>query len=180
MCIISPSCGGRRHPNIEIMLRPTCSSWRASRAFHARSSPARYVDIDKCMPAPTVSGLPDSTFQRVHERLAQRTAYSSVCQAVPNAYAVSKKHVAIKATASGDSAQLHCLISEGATRRPGSDQAVQPSGHVGRCATPVRGRMQRARWTTVSICASRFVATGYEQRDAEGQRARREEQGPSS
>ena len=178
MCIISPKLvEAGRHPNIEIIATADLLKLEGQPGdFTAtiRRRP-RYVDIDKCTAcADCVAVCPIHVPSEFNEGLAQRTAiFKPYAQAVPNAYAITKKGTSpCKATCpAGTSAQGYiALIAEG--RYEEALEVIKQynpfPATVGRvCHHPCEGECNRGKVDKpVSICAlKRFVAdTVYEKK----------------
>jgi len=185
MCIISPKLvEAGRHPNIEIIATADLLKLEGEPGDFSATilRRPRYVDIDKCTAcADCVAVCPIHVPSEFNEGLAQRTAiFKPYAQAIPNAYAVTKKGTSpCKATCpAGTSAQGYiALISEG--RYEEALEVIKQynpfPATVGRvCHHPCEGECNRGKVDKpVSICAlKRFVAdTVYDQWDAvNGQR----------
>lgn len=181
MCIISPKLvEAGRHRNIEIIATADLLKLEGEPGHFTATvlRRPRYVDIEKCTAcADCVEVCPIHVPSEFDEGLAERAAiFKPYAQAVPNAYAVTKKGTSpCKHTCpAGTSAQGYiALIAEGRYEEAlGVIKQYNPfPATVGRvCHHPCESECNRGKVDSpVAICAlKRFVAdTVYARRDAE-------------
>jgi heterodisulfide reductase subunit A-like polyferredoxin len=182
MCIISPKLvDASRHCNIEIIATADLLKLKGEPGNFTATifRWPRYVDIEKCTAcADCVKVCPIHVPNEFDEGLAERAAiFKPYAQAVPNAYAVTKKGTSpCKQTCpAGTSAQGYiALIAEG--RYEEALEVIKQynpfPATVGRvCHHPCESECNRGKVDSpVAICAlKRFVADKvYARRDAEG------------